>query len=305
MLPVSAAILPWNSSFAFSGQAGLLLSGATMLPYILLPFIDLEVRTSSLLMAGSFFFMIWLIFSLPLPLSRIHRLFLVSGGFLFSLYGARVFHALVESPGFFWEHPAAMFINFNGMTFYGSFIAGSSFLALWGTAWSWSRYVRDRVWDQASIGASVIYGVMRIGCFFNGCCWGKISGLPWAVRYYSMRGAMPSLGIPVHPVQLYEALLGFSIALVLLLERKSGSVSGLFGRPGSAGSLFGIFCLLYGPGRFVLEFFRGDNYRGTDVILGLSVSQTISIPVSLFGCYLMMKRREPSGSSLQKKELRT
>jgi len=56
---------------------------------------------------------------------------------------------------------------------------------------------------------------IRIGCFLNGCCFGKVSRLPWALSfpagswvhwYHEHRGLIAgteSRSLPVHPLQLY------------------------------------------------------------------------------------------------------
>lgn len=79
---------------------------------------------------------------------------------------------------------------------------------------------------------------------------------------------MPYKGIPVHPVQIYDAALGFSIGLVLWV---------LWREKISRGRLFLIFAILYPISRFITEFYRADSFRGEDILLGLSTSQLISV----------------------------
>lgn len=65
--------------------------------------------------------------------------------------------------------------------------------------------LREVAWDFAAFCAALSYGILRLGCYLGGCCWGRFSTVRWAVRYFNEHSVMPFLGIPVHPVQLsYE-----------------------------------------------------------------------------------------------------
>ena len=117
---------------------------------------------------------------------------------------------------------------------------------------------------------------MRIGCFASGCCWGKITAAPWSVIYYNQQSVMPVRGIPVHPVQLYDAFLGLALYFFLKWANKNWNTS-----------TTSLFLLLYPVGRFITEEFRGDSFRGENVFLSFSTSQTISMALFALGVYLM------------------
>ena len=120
----------------------------------------------------------------------------------------------------------------------------------------------------------------RIGCFMQGCCFGKPApnGFPLAVTF--PKGALaaaryPSVltdgSMPVYPVQLFESagnILMCGVLLLLLCKRKY------------AGMVGGVYLILYGVMRFLLEFMRGDH---TDSILGLTPSQFIAVAVAIPG----------------------
>ncbi len=76
--------------------------------------------------------------------------------------------------------------------------------------------------------------------------------------------------VPVHPTQLYESLLGFSIFVALMW---------LWRRRKFEGQIFLSFGMLYGVGRSLLEIIRDDAERGS--IAGLSTSQFIGITTAL------------------------
>lgn len=102
------------------------------------------------------------------------------------------------------------------------------------------------------------HAVGRIGCFLNGCCYGKPTSLPWGVSF-------PGEGILRHPTQLYESA-GLLILFFLLkrIERSSPV----------PGRLFLIYGLSYGIWRFAIEFLRGDNPAA---LAGLTPFQLISL----------------------------
>lgn len=105
----------------------------------------------------------------------------------------------------------------------------------------------------------------RVGCFFTGCCYGR-AARGWGV-VYSFSHIAPN-GVALVPVQLMEA--GAEAILFVRLVQMV--------RKGKDGWHMLCFWLAaYGLVRFVLEFFRGDTYRG---ILGpFSLAQWISMGV--------------------------
>ena len=87
----------------------------------------------------------------------------------------------------------------------------------------------------------------KIGCLFNGCCFGKACSLPWAITFpEGARGAPP--GVPLHPTQIYEILV---VVCILVVFKKLD-----YGR--WRGAMLLWFLALYGTGRAATEFFRGD-----------------------------------------------
>jgi prolipoprotein diacylglyceryltransferase len=134
-------------------------------------------------------------------------------------------------------------------------------------------------------------GFTRIGCFLAGCCHGEKTDLPWGVVF--PQGSQASRVFtgntapspPVHPTQLYESALGFALvplAIYLLKRRKF------------TGQTFLILIVCYAVGRFLLEFIRADDDRGT--VLGiLSTSQFIGlvlVPLAI-GLYLWRRKTAP------------
>jgi phosphatidylglycerol:prolipoprotein diacylglycerol transferase len=115
----------------------------------------------------------------------------------------------------------------------------------------------------------------RMGCFLNGCCYGKETDMPWGVDFPTVPGHAH-----VHPTQLYEAIgcLGiFAILYWVVRPRKRRH-----------GDVFAALLTLYGLLRFMLEFLRDDE-RGA--FLGISTSQWIGIPLVAWGVFWWLAKR--------------
>jgi len=153
--------------------------------------------------------------------------------------------------------------------FYGGFIG-----ALIASAIFFRRHPGLPFWQTADVcGPAIALGqtIGRIGCLMAGDDYGRPAHVPWAVTFTdpdaaSIGGA--PLGIPLHPVQLYESIvcLVLFVALVRISRRKRFD-----------GQVMLAYTALYATARFILEFFRGDADRG--FIFGglLSTSQAIAL----------------------------
>ena len=108
----------------------------------------------------------------------------------------------------------------------------------------------------------------KLGCLFNGCCYGRESSMPWAITFPTGAAGAPA-GIPLHPTQIYEILLVLCILGVFtILKRRWGS-----------GTMLLWFLILYGFGRAATELWRGDTYH--HLYFGpLTLSQLICLAVA-------------------------
>jgi phosphatidylglycerol:prolipoprotein diacylglycerol transferase len=257
------------------------------------PYITISLFGSSTMMSTSLFLdlccvpiafvALWVAFKKELPLWKIFTMvFAVAAS---AWIGARLFHVIWERPDYFKAHPAEILTNFQGMTFYGALIAGF-FTVLLLNRILIPKSIRARMLDVSAIIAAAFYGLLRIGCFADGCCWGKLSRLPWAVRFFDPNSEMPFLGIPVHPVQLYDSFAGFLIAGILIYLYRNQALL--------RGRLIWIFFCLYSIARVITENFRGDSYRGVNLFLGLSTSQLISVGLFTVGALALWATAEKS-----------
>jgi phosphatidylglycerol:prolipoprotein diacylglycerol transferase len=94
--------------------------------------------------------------------------------------------------------------------------------------------------DSVGLAMPLSLAIARFGCFLNGCCGGKPSGLPWAVTF-------PGSTMSVHPTQLYELALDLALFAFLLWIRK---------RLKHDWDLFLLSLAGYALIRFAMEFLR-------------------------------------------------
>ncbi|KAF0126254.1 MAG: phosphatidylglycerol:prolipoprotein diacylglycerol transferase [Elusimicrobia bacterium] len=154
-----------------------------------------------------------------------------------------------------------------GFVFYGGLAGGAAAL------WYWARRHKAAFAAAADFAAPALalaHGFGRLGCLMAGCCHGApAGGAPGLAFTDPLCLVEPSLlGVPLHPVQLYESLGNFIIfgLLHFAWRRKTAP---------RAGSLTALYVLLYSMLRFSLEFLRGDDRGGP--LAGLSQAQLISL----------------------------
>lgn len=197
-----------------------------------------------------------------------------------ALLGSRVFY-LLQNITYTCSHPAIL-LELNGSTVsFGVYLGGITGILLYGF------FYHVSLWKYLDVIASILgIGPMlgRIACFLNGCDYGTLSAMPWAVRYpaesypyydHLYKGLINSadvMSLPVHPVQLYCVLKGLLLfVLYSWLWKKN-----IF----KPGVLFFLFWMSYSVLRFIAEFFRGDENRGW--VGNLSTGQFMSCLVFLF-----------------------
>ncbi len=141
-----------------------------------------------------------------------------------------------------------------------------------------------RTCDVFAPGIALGHAFGRVGCFAAGCCYGKETHVPWAVTFHNPLAneiVGTPLGIPLHPTQLYEMVLELCncLFLVWLIRRKKFE-----------GEIIGTYMIIYGVGRYFIEFFRNDPGRGSNFLGFMSGTQVIAIGLVIFGTLLWMRR---------------
>lgn len=164
------------------------------------------------------------------------------------LLGARITFVL-QNPAGVHDLAALLDLRGGGLVFYGALVVGLPVGFVVMQRYSLPAFA---VWDLFGTAFPVAHAISRVGCFAAGCCFGSPTDSSWAVIYPDNHPIAPG-GIPVHPVQLYEA-----VALSLI-----GLATNLFYRYRRFdGQVFLLYLLLYAAVRPGLEILRGDIERG-------------------------------------------
>jgi phosphatidylglycerol---prolipoprotein diacylglyceryl transferase len=130
-----------------------------------------------------------------------------------TIIGSRMLYALLH-PDLYRQSPE-WFLSLRPT---GFAVDGGLLLAV-AAGWFVCRLVKISPWQLAdALAAPLALGdaIMRLGCFLNGCCFGRPTSMPWGVTY--PLGSHPHLHqaahcldvllsgpVPVHPAPLYEA----------------------------------------------------------------------------------------------------
>lgn len=167
-----------------------------------------------------------------------------------------------------------------GITFMGGLIGGAGFFILVTFLYTIprkNRSVRDEFPLMADIAAPVIlvaHGFGRIGCFFGGCCYGKVTDSPFGISY-PVNGVWENR----YPTQLFEALfcfIAFAVFMLLILKTEK------------RGYLLALYAASYSVFRFFNEFMRADHRGGADI--GISPSQVQSLVLIVVAtAYILVK----------------
>ena len=206
------------------------------------------------------------------------------------LLGGKIYYAILM-------HDASAVISRAGFVFWGGLIGGmlACYLVIHRKDLSFTR-----ISDVAGIALAAGYSIGRTGCWAVGDDYGRPWNGPWAVSFPhgappstvanmtqlfhipAPPGASPNQVLSVHPTQLYEVVLGFVMFLILWRFRDHKHAEGW---------LFGLYCVLAGIERFIIEFVRAKDDR---FFLGtFTMAQVIALLFAIGGGVWMYMRRNP------------
>lgn len=212
-----------------------------------------------------------------------------------TLIGAKTYYVLLTGD------PSAFFSR-GGFVFWGGFIG--AVLLCWLTI-RFKKLNFLRIADAAGIAIAAGYSVGRTGCWAVGDDYGRPWSGPFSVRF--PEGAPPSTAanmtsqfgvqfpagtdgstlIAVYPTQIFEVVMGFIMFAILWRLRKHTHKEGW---------LFGMYCVVAGIERFIVEFFRAKDDR---VVAGLTLAQVIGLMILAVGVGVVMARRGERRPGLQ------
>jgi phosphatidylglycerol:prolipoprotein diacylglycerol transferase len=239
-------------------------------------------------MAVAFLFGTWLALQearrLQLDEDKVVNVILVA--LVSGVLGARMLYVLEHVAEFRREWGSVLALWQGGLTLYGGMVAGvfggllmarRLGLPIWVTA--------DALTPSLAIGGAI----GRVGCFMNGCCYGRPTRLPWAVTFPPESFAGLEFGnAKIHPSQLYFSLAGVVLFAAVWALRK---------RMSTPGTLFWLSLMLYGLTRIPLDFTRA--YEPETAFLsafGVEIveSQLSSLAIALFSLLMILRLRRES-----------
>ncbi|HEY4306439.1 MAG TPA: prolipoprotein diacylglyceryl transferase [Gemmatimonadaceae bacterium] len=213
-----------------------------------------------------------------------------------TMLGAKLYYVLIVT------HDFRDFLSRGGFVFWGGFIGSVvlCFITIKAKKLSFVRFA-----DVAGIAIAAGYSIGRTGCWAVGDDYGKVYTGPFSVAF--PEGAPPSTAISmfqnfhvpmpanvspmtlmsVVPTQLMEVTLGFIMFAILWRIRDHRHAEGW---------LFGVYCVLAGLERFIVEFFRAKDDRFSWAG-GLSMAQVIAIAIVLVGVGIMAARSKVGAGS--------
>ncbi len=206
-----------------------------------------------------------------------------------ALSGGKLGFFLVEWREFS-ANPVPMLLEWNtGWVFWSGFLLAclaGAFYQVW-----YNKTHRPRAYlpvaDYFGTALSLGHVIGRIGCWAEGCCHGKSTGLPWGVAFLDAASSVPKnlLGVPLHPTQLYEAF-GSAVAAGVLIGWVLPRIRAGKLRYGTA---FLGYILYYALMRFLIECLRGDD-RGVLLSSALSPSQWVSLAAGSAAAWALKTR---------------
>lgn len=249
------------------------------------------------------FVMQWRARQIGFPRERVFDI--VFAAMVGGIIGARLFYVVINWSHFRVRLLEIVMIQKGGLVFYGGFIGAA--LAI---LFICRKHKLDpwQVADLTALGVPTGQAFGRIGCLINGCCFGQPTQGLLGITYHNPphetvwyiqqeKGLLTpdmadqlSLGnghfhcLPVVPVQAYQSLTNVAILIFLIIMAP---------RIKHRGRLFSLFLMLYGIGRFLNEFNRGDYLER---YAGLTIAQVICLFVVPAGIALWIwagKRQTP------------
>ena len=243
----------------------------------------IHVRSYGVMLAIAFLVGTWLYLNearrLGLDEDRIVNTILVV--LVSSVLGARLLYVLEHVTEFRGRWGGVLAVWQGGLTLYGGVAAGTVCglvaarrmgLPMWATA--------DALAPAFALGTA--FG--RVGCFLNGCCYGRPTTLPWGISFPADSFAGLEFGYAsVHPSQLYFAAAGLVLFGLLWWLRRRIQVPG---------TLFWTGLMLFALVRIPLDLTRAYE---PEAVLGrwgetpVTESQLTSMALALFASLMLVR----------------
>jgi phosphatidylglycerol:prolipoprotein diacylglycerol transferase len=148
-----------------------------------------------------------------------------------------------------------------GLAVEGAVIAALIFLQIYSKI---KKFNLNEMLDIVALPVPLGQAIGRLGCFLNGCCYGKPTEFFWGVRF-------PYLSEKVHPTQLYYLITYLALFFILGVLYKKRLKPGI---------VFTSYILGFALIRYIIDILRGDLLPTG---LGLYPTQIIGIALFVAG----------------------
>ncbi len=199
------------------------------------------------------------------------------------IVGGRLGYVLFYEPTYFISQPLQIFALWQGgMSFHGGFLGVLIVLILW----SRKHHVPFMALaDIVVVPVAIGLALGRVGNFINQELYGTATTLPWGM-YFPGAATIAESSLR-HPTQLYAVGKDLLIAGIcfwyLRLTKKNVR---------RHGCTAAAFLILYGVGRFLLEYLREQQYPLTDIAgIALTRGQLLTLPLLLLGFGMCILKR--------------
>ncbi|MFC1576245.1 prolipoprotein diacylglyceryl transferase [Candidatus Omnitrophota bacterium] len=231
-----------------------------------------QLKTYGVFIALAFFIGYYLVYSeakrknfYPEKILDLELCVLISG-----IIGARILHVAVNLD-YYRNHLLEIPMLWRGgLAIYGGLI--------FGIVASWVFMVKSKIPLRQTADLIIPYialgqAIGRMGCFLNGCCYGRHTIPVLGVCF-------PGETVSRFPTQILASLALLAIFVILKLAQKKSPYSGF---------VFTLYLVLYSQQRFFIDFLRGDTPR---YAFEFTVSQFISIGIFVIGVLLFVFGRK-------------
>jgi phosphatidylglycerol---prolipoprotein diacylglyceryl transferase len=208
---------------------------------------------------------------------------------LAGIVGARVLYLFLQVPQEGWAvFSQILRVWEGGLSFHGGLIAAIAVVALYTRA---KKIPFLTMADLLAPSLAIGYAFARIGCFLNGCCYGRPTDLPWGVCFVDPVTHVRTA--PSHPAQLYAFAASLLIFAILTRIEKLNR---------TAGFVFFSYVVLYSIYRFLIEFIR-KGVTAEVWFLGLTQAQVISLAaILIFGIVLLIQSKHVPKQTAEKRK---
>jgi len=188
-----------------------------------------------------------------------------------TIFGARIFYIFAYNLPFYLSNPFEMLaIWHGGLSFHGGLIGAVI------AGFIYTKKKKINFYDIADIVVIPLalgLALGRIGNFINGELYGRITDVPWAVKFPDADGFR-------HPSQIYESIKNIIIFFALWAIKNKNLPKGF---------MFWLFVVIYSALRFVVEFFRQPDEQLGFILGALTMGQVLSIVMFAAGLFFIYK----------------